>query len=232
MDGFGLAQWVRRERPWLKVILTSGAARTAKEAGDLCEQGPVLAKPYDHAELERTSAACWRAERARVLHAHQQRLTLRNAAAASRRVGHSCPAHLRDRLLRALLRVRSYLCDASFRPEASRPCPPASIGHDGSTGGLPWTRQGTASTRPTRRSFSPPSTAGSSARWRRCVKEFDHADRWPAEIVEQMKELGLFGATVGAGVRRARPAGHDLRRDRHAASPRSGWRSPASSTRT
>jgi CheY-like chemotaxis protein len=49
----GLAQWVRRERPWLRVILTSGAARTAKEAGDLCEQGPVLAKPYDHAELER-----------------------------------------------------------------------------------------------------------------------------------------------------------------------------------
>ena len=28
------------------------------------------------------------------------------------------------------------------------------------------------------------------------VKEFDHADRWPAEIVEQMKELGLFGATI------------------------------------
>jgi CheY-like chemotaxis protein len=53
MDGFGLAQWVRRERPWLKVILTSGATRTAKEAGDLCERGPVLAKPYDHAELER-----------------------------------------------------------------------------------------------------------------------------------------------------------------------------------
>ena len=28
------------------------------------------------------------------------------------------------------------------------------------------------------------------------VKEYDHADKWPAEIVEQMKELGLFGATV------------------------------------
>ena len=28
------------------------------------------------------------------------------------------------------------------------------------------------------------------------VKEFDHADKWPAEIVEQMKEMGLFGATV------------------------------------
>jgi alkylation response protein AidB-like acyl-CoA dehydrogenase len=28
------------------------------------------------------------------------------------------------------------------------------------------------------------------------VKEYDHADRYPTEIVEQMKELGLFGATV------------------------------------
>lgn len=53
MDGFGLVRWVRRERPRLKVILTSGAAHTAKAAGDLCEHGPILAKPYDHAELER-----------------------------------------------------------------------------------------------------------------------------------------------------------------------------------
>ena len=29
------------------------------------------------------------------------------------------------------------------------------------------------------------------------VKDHDHADRWPAEIVEQMREFGLFGATVG-----------------------------------
>ncbi|MBV9461750.1 MAG: acyl-CoA dehydrogenase family protein [Bradyrhizobium sp.] len=28
------------------------------------------------------------------------------------------------------------------------------------------------------------------------VKEFDHADRYPHKIVEQMKELGLFGATI------------------------------------
>lgn len=53
MDGFGLARWVRRERPRLKIILTSGAVRTAKDTGDLGEQGPILAKPYDHAELER-----------------------------------------------------------------------------------------------------------------------------------------------------------------------------------
>ena len=30
------------------------------------------------------------------------------------------------------------------------------------------------------------------------VREYDHADRYPHHIVEQMKELGLFGATVGA----------------------------------
>ncbi|HYZ34513.1 MAG TPA: acyl-CoA dehydrogenase family protein [Crenalkalicoccus sp.] len=29
------------------------------------------------------------------------------------------------------------------------------------------------------------------------VKEYDHADRYPTPIVEQMKELGLFGATIG-----------------------------------
>ena len=28
------------------------------------------------------------------------------------------------------------------------------------------------------------------------AKKFDHADEYPAEIVEQMKELGLFGATI------------------------------------
>lgn len=52
IDGFGLAQWIRAERPGIKVLLTSGVRRTAETAGDLCEQGPDLAKPYDHRELE------------------------------------------------------------------------------------------------------------------------------------------------------------------------------------
>ncbi|MBR0663160.1 acyl-CoA dehydrogenase [Roseomonas hellenica] len=30
------------------------------------------------------------------------------------------------------------------------------------------------------------------------VKDYDHADRYPTDIVEQMKALGLFGATIGA----------------------------------
>jgi DNA-binding LytR/AlgR family response regulator len=51
LDGFGLAQWVRRERPELKVILTSGAVRTAKDASDFSAHGPIVTKPYDHAKL-------------------------------------------------------------------------------------------------------------------------------------------------------------------------------------
>jgi CheY-like chemotaxis protein len=53
VDGFGLAQWIRRERQGVKVILTSGVMRTSEVAGDLCEEGPMLAKPYDHSDLER-----------------------------------------------------------------------------------------------------------------------------------------------------------------------------------
>ena len=53
VDGFGLAQWVRRERPELKVIITSGVTRTVNAAGDLCSDAPYLAKPYDLADVER-----------------------------------------------------------------------------------------------------------------------------------------------------------------------------------
>jgi CheY-like chemotaxis protein len=52
-ESFALAQWIRRERPAIKVILTSGLAPTARAAGELCEHGPMLEKPYHPAELER-----------------------------------------------------------------------------------------------------------------------------------------------------------------------------------
>ncbi|MGE0717718.1 MAG: response regulator [Alphaproteobacteria bacterium] len=48
MNGFGLASWIRREFPDVKVILTSGAAGMAKQAEDACEDGPFLAKPYSY----------------------------------------------------------------------------------------------------------------------------------------------------------------------------------------
>jgi CheY-like chemotaxis protein len=53
LNGFGLAQWVRRERPEVRVILTSGISRTAQEARDLCAHGPLVAKPYDYGQVER-----------------------------------------------------------------------------------------------------------------------------------------------------------------------------------
>jgi CheY-like chemotaxis protein len=37
MDGFGLAQWVREKHPDVDVTLTSGIARAAEKAGDLCD---------------------------------------------------------------------------------------------------------------------------------------------------------------------------------------------------
>ena len=53
LDGFSLAQWIRRDRPEVKVALAAGVARTALAAGELCESGPLLRKPYHHRELER-----------------------------------------------------------------------------------------------------------------------------------------------------------------------------------
>jgi DNA-binding response OmpR family regulator len=53
IDGFGLAQWLRRERLGVKIILVSGVRRAAEAAGDLCDGGPLMAKPYGPDELER-----------------------------------------------------------------------------------------------------------------------------------------------------------------------------------
>ena len=47
MDGFGLAQWLRANRPGIPIILTSGDAKKTSAAKELCENDPFLAKPYD-----------------------------------------------------------------------------------------------------------------------------------------------------------------------------------------
>jgi DNA-binding response OmpR family regulator len=46
MDGFGLAQWTRANRPGLDVILTGSAPSAVNAAATLCEDGP-LPKPYE-----------------------------------------------------------------------------------------------------------------------------------------------------------------------------------------
>jgi CheY-like chemotaxis protein len=52
LDGFGLARLIRQDHPEIDVILTSGVARAADKAGDLCEDGP-LEKPYHPQEVVR-----------------------------------------------------------------------------------------------------------------------------------------------------------------------------------
>lgn len=47
MDGFGLAQWIRKNKDGVEVILVGSPERSAKTAGELCESGPTLAKPYE-----------------------------------------------------------------------------------------------------------------------------------------------------------------------------------------
>jgi CheY-like chemotaxis protein len=47
MDGFGLSQWMRANTPDIPIILAGSPARAADAAGDLCESGPMLAKPYE-----------------------------------------------------------------------------------------------------------------------------------------------------------------------------------------
>jgi len=53
LDGFGLAHWVRKERPDLKVILTSGVRQAIGAAADLCGEGGLILKPYEAEEVER-----------------------------------------------------------------------------------------------------------------------------------------------------------------------------------
>ena len=47
MDGFGLAQWVRTNRVGIHIVLTGNLVKAAHAAGDLCEEGPHLKKPYE-----------------------------------------------------------------------------------------------------------------------------------------------------------------------------------------
>ncbi len=47
MSGFDLAKWMRESRPDVQIILAGTVSQSVKVAGELCEQGPHLAKPYE-----------------------------------------------------------------------------------------------------------------------------------------------------------------------------------------
>lgn len=46
-NGFGLARWIRENRPNLPVLLGSGDHHKTDLAKELCENGPLLRRPYD-----------------------------------------------------------------------------------------------------------------------------------------------------------------------------------------
>lgn len=47
-NGFMLASWLRQHHPNTKLLLSSGIAKAAEQAGDLCAKGPHSAAPYEH----------------------------------------------------------------------------------------------------------------------------------------------------------------------------------------
>jgi DNA-binding response OmpR family regulator len=47
-NGFALAQWVRKNHPDIDVMLAGTIEKATEQAGTLCEEGPMLTKPYEH----------------------------------------------------------------------------------------------------------------------------------------------------------------------------------------
>ena len=46
-NGFALARRIREEHPEIAVLLAGGPERAAQAAGELCDDGPQLKRPYD-----------------------------------------------------------------------------------------------------------------------------------------------------------------------------------------
>jgi CheY-like chemotaxis protein len=53
IDGLALAQWIRRERPAIKIVLTSGFIKFADAAEALRDDAALIAKPYAMGDIER-----------------------------------------------------------------------------------------------------------------------------------------------------------------------------------
>jgi DNA-binding NtrC family response regulator len=53
MNGFGLARWMRANRPGLPVFLMSGDAQKVDVAPELCEKHDIISKPFDFQSVVR-----------------------------------------------------------------------------------------------------------------------------------------------------------------------------------
>lgn len=50
-NGFVLSQWVRTHLPQVNVLLAGSVDRAVESAAKLCDTGPPLSRPYDHATV-------------------------------------------------------------------------------------------------------------------------------------------------------------------------------------
>jgi DNA-binding response OmpR family regulator len=46
--GLELATWIRAKHPDVQLILVGSVTRATEKAGELCEEGPDVTKPYEH----------------------------------------------------------------------------------------------------------------------------------------------------------------------------------------
>jgi len=46
--GFALRQWARTNSPSVELVLAGSIEQSVGKAASLCEEGPALAKPYEH----------------------------------------------------------------------------------------------------------------------------------------------------------------------------------------
>jgi DNA-binding NtrC family response regulator len=47
-NGFVLASWLRETKPDIQVVLAGTVKKTVERAGEICEEGPAITKPYSH----------------------------------------------------------------------------------------------------------------------------------------------------------------------------------------
>jgi DNA-binding response OmpR family regulator len=47
-NAFSLARWVRQNYPTVEIMISGSVEAATEKAGELCESGPLLSKPYDH----------------------------------------------------------------------------------------------------------------------------------------------------------------------------------------
>jgi DNA-binding NtrC family response regulator len=65
-NGFEFASAVRRDYPGVEIVLAGNVAKAVTKAGEICEDGPALAKPYEHQlVLDRIRRAIAARERSR-----------------------------------------------------------------------------------------------------------------------------------------------------------------------